>query len=70
MEARLGIVTRLPKILMVRYLGPIVAVATVMTGIAGVMTGIAAAEPLRLDLAKVDVGGEVGGPEYDFRIGR
>ena len=43
MEARLGMVTRVPKILMVRYLGPIVAAASVMTGIAGVMTGIAAA---------------------------
>ncbi len=63
MEARLGKVTRLPKILMVRYVGPIVALASVMTG-------VAAGGPLRLDLAKVDAGGEVGGPAYDFRIGR
>ncbi|MCH8147640.1 MAG: SUMF1/EgtB/PvdO family nonheme iron enzyme, partial [Planctomycetes bacterium] len=48
---------------MVRYLGPIVALA-------GVMTGVAAGEPLQLDLAKVGAGGEVGGPAYDFRIGR
>ena len=62
-EARLGKVTRLPEILMVRYVGPIVAVATVMAG-------VAAGQPLRLDLAKVDAGDEVGGPAYDFRIGR